>query len=1731
LSSFTHASRGATALWRRGALQWSRRIASALPIALVASTVAVAASPPSIAHAASASAACPSSRPDEGAALITARVCGGKVQIAGATTETSEAWALPSGQIERHIAAAPVRVRRDGAWTPIDLTLVELADGTVVPKADPNNLVLSGAQTTTSEHELATTGAGTRRVAMTWTGALPKPTLDGARATYADALPGVDLIVQATGAGAETFLTVKSRQAAGSVAAVPLGLAGAAVASYQRDAAGNVTLVDAGGKALAHSPAPEMWDAQTRPGDGEPVTTRTVAAKVLRRAALSSKPKKAIDGRGVDLALAPDKAFLADPATVFPVTIDPQINPVSTTFSTYVKQNDTVDRSGATDLELGVVSGNITRSFVHWDTTALEGKQITSASVYFWNWWSPTCTATSWEIWSTDQASSATRWTNQPAWNTKEATSTATKGFNSGCDDGLVSISGTSFFQRAATADSYRGFMGIRATSETDANSFKQFGSKWASDAAHVPYAVVNYNSYPVVGTRSTSPSSDCVTGADRPYINSVSPTLSAVITDAEGSAVKANFEWYDSAGTKIGSTTTAAAASGSSLSATVPSDPITNGSTYKWRVQGNDGSANGAWSSYCEFTVDMIPPAKPSVTSTTYPTNTSAGAAGTPGTFTFGPAGESDVASYVYGLDVNPPTTVVNAASVGGSANASITPTTNGAHTLYVKSRDRAGNTSPTYMAYTFTVGPDIGDITSPSAGDLSAGKVVLSGDGDTTSTGVTYQWRRGDADAWKTIPTSDVTAVSGGAAITWPFATTGNGKFSALTWNVESTVGTAEAGQIHATAHKPYTTPEALDGPLQVRASFTGGTAGVSSPSRFSLDRNRAAAPAVDMKVGSVNQLTGNLTVTAADAAVAGLGVGRAFNSRQAGDTDPMFGLGWISSVRVPTSTPYTSLSVTGSLVQIGLPDGSTFGFTKNAATSTGAAFNPAVGAEKYALEYFSSGDEYVLTDPDRNAITFTRRTGDPAGNYTPSSSTAAVSGDTSGTSWETATVGTGTVVRPTQVLAPIPAGVNCGTLVRGCKALRFTYATTTTATTVPGDYTGRIEEITYTAWDPQTAAMKTVVVTRYSYDNTGRLAAAWDPRLDWTDSAGTSHQLATVYTYDTDGILSTVTPPGQERWQLSYTTIPGDAGKGRLYQTRRSALTAGTAVQTVVYRVPVSGTGAPGDLSAAQTARWGQNAAPVDATAVFPATQVPDGDAASGQMPTSWTQAAVTYMDGNAREVNVRDATGGITTTWYDTFGHTVQELTAGNRDRALWFSATDAPAAEAALAANRSTMIRYSEDGKQVTETLGPEHDVVLSDWTAVRGRDHTRLTYDEGAPAADQPYNLVTTQRTSAQYGSGAVTEGETETKTYKYDWSLRLPTDETVDPTGLALTTRSGYDSSTGLATTSTLPSGEASGTTAATRTTVYYRVETGSGVAACDSHPEWAGLPCQVAPAGQPATGKALPTTTTTYDFYGSPAVVTESNSEGVLRTTTITYDNAGRPIKTSIDTSAGLGSALDTRTFVYDPATGFNTYSRAIDANGATAAEIRREYDSLGRLTAYTDADGVRSTMTYDIASRPQVATDGKASQAFTYDDRGLTKQLVDSQGGASTAAYDFDGNLVTETRPDGIKVNRYYNENQTATGIEYSKNGSTIYYDWLGITAQSRRMWDSSTFLISVFNYDAAGRLINAADHVGSSGCTQRHYGYDKNSNRTSLTPYGPDAAGNCQTKTAGGQKQWN
>lgn len=939
------------------------------------------------------------------------------------------------------------------------------------------------------------------------------------------------------------------------------------------------------------------------------------------------------------------------------------------------------------------------------------------------------------------------------------------------------------------------------------------------------------------------------------------------------------------------------------------------------------------------------------------------------------------------------------------------------------------------------------------------------------------------------------------------------------------------------------------ALAGPVQARAVFTGGPGGTSPATGFTFDPNNAAGATSSVGPGSVNLVNGALSISASDVSVDAYGsdltTARTFNTRLSGlyDATHMFGPGWTSTATVADAdSPYGSLMVSASLVQVSLPDGSTIGFTNSA---TSGKFVPQVGDEDLTLTYTTGTTPYyTLSDQDGDVTTFTQITGAPVGQYTPTAVTEPGSGQTTSMTWQTATVDGVTVTRPTQILAPVAAGVTCTTLVKGCRALTFSYAATTTATGTTqatwGDYTGRVKTISFIAWDPATSAMKTISLAGYQYDSNGRLAAQWDPRLD----DGTTH-LWTTYSYNTDGTLATETDNTQPAWNFTYITLPSDLGIGRLASISRSALTAGTATTTVVYGVPVSGAGAPYDLSVGQTSRWDEQAAPVQATAVFDAGQIPAGNQATGTLPTSWTRATMTYMDANSQAVNTITPGGYIDTTWLDQFGNTVRSLTANNRLEDLNASGTDTPSQEALLADAVSTLNIYSSDGTQLLTVLAPQHNITLSTGAVVAGRDLTQNTYDEGAPVGACPCGLVTTAVAGVRWWDTGGVQHDADTKTTKttYDWTLKEPLVSAVDPTGLNLTTTTTYDSTTGLTTSVTAPAGTTTTNTPATTKTTYYSTAANATYPECGLHAEWANLVCRTGPGGQAASGPEIPATETTYDIYNNPTVVTEKTSAGTLRTTTTTYDTDGRVYTTAITGAAGTGTAIPTTRNVYDPATGNLTNIQTLNSGGTVTAYTTSVYDALNRVTSYTDTDSVQSTTTYDLMSRPSITSDGLQSTTTSYDtggeNRGLATQIADGQAGSITGTYDADGNVIQENWPNGIVVNHTYNETGTQTAITYSEPGCglpdcTLYTQTDTLNAADDIAGDISTLSTQTDSYDADNRLTTVTDTV-SGQCETRAYGFGtsvsgKASDRTSLTDYGPGTGGACQTTTSSSSTTW-
>ena len=1633
-------------------------------------------------------------RDDLGAARMTARSTGKKVEVLRERTDVTQVFANPDGSLTMTSSARPQRVKRaDGTWAAIDTALAPSGAG-IRPAATTVDLTFSAGGT----GPLVSVASGGTKLEVqppAVFGSLRPPALDGDTATYPQVLPGVDLQLTADGQGFSEVLVVKDSTAAAddrlTKITFPVAVTGGDLSA---DADGNLQVMSKSSKPVFVGAAPSMWDSSTsRPGTPGQGRRASLATKVTPQA----------------ISVTPDSALLNDRAAVYPLYIDPGVTVTTAAWSLLESADPTTAYyNTAAAATIGTYNSGAAkfRSVFAMASQPLNGTHILAAAFRIRETGAWDCDSMPFELWSTSAISAATTWNNPPTWASLLGTQSSGAGGDA-CPAADVSFPVTSTVQAAADAGAANTWLGIRVNSahEADSEYYKQF--------ANNPVLDVTYNTKPAVPSGMTL--SNCYLSCAAPWkVSASTPQFSAIVTDGDsGQRVQAEFQ------VRQGATVITGALSNSGTSGAwvywTPTAALINGQTYTVRVRGYDGVDYSAWSADTAFSVDTTAPAAATVSSTTYPAGAWAGGADQAGSFTFGT--NSDFAGFVYGLDENPPITAVPASS--GAATVSLTPEVDGPHTLYVRSRDAAGNFGPV-TSYAFNAGQAA--LILPGKGQLVISTTGVQAVAPAAATGYTLQWRRADTDTWTSVPTSDVTLAVGGGAVTWPQARV-SGTFPKLAWNVAKTFNDAEAGTV------------AIDGPIQARV-LAAGSGAVSTPLRFTLDQSAEQAGTADAGPGSVNLVTGNLEVDSTDANVSSYGsdlsIARTFNTRSAAAADPsgMFGTGWISTAGVQQEqSDYTGLTVTGSVVQVGTADGSSIGFT----AKSGGGFSPALGYEDLALTHPDAAT-YQLAGLDGNVTTFTVPSGSAL--FKPTAIDTPGSAQTTTTSWETVTIGAATVTRPTRILAPVPAGVSCGAgtagLVKGCRALSLTYATTTTATAgTPGDYAGRASQISFIAWDPDlaTPAMRTVAVAKYAYDSTGRMVSQWDPRLDHD---GGQH-LAVTYAYDSSGILTTITPAAEQPWQLSYTTIPGDAGTGRLKQVSRSALTAGTATTTVVYQVPVAGSGAPYDLSATQTSRWGQADAPVQATAVFGPDQVPDGSQSAGTMPSSWTRAHLTYMDTSGQVVNTVEPGGATTAGWYDATGNVVRSLSATNRDRALNASTTDTAADEAALAGRYSTTNRYEAAGRRLKEIFGPEHDTAVPNgsggWAEQRARTHTVLSYDESAPVGG-PYDLVTTKITGARLGDG--TDVDTRTSTVGYNWTLRVPTSVTTDPAGLNLTTRIAYDTTTGLPTSTTAPAGGTTTNTPRTTQAIYYSTAANSTYPVCGNHAEWANLVCLLRAGGAPSAGAVIPDQVTTYDMYHQGKVLTEQTpSATVLRTTTNTFDAAGRTL--TVAKTASTGTALATTKNIYDATTGQLTQTQSL--SGATVtAQIGRTYDTLGRITGYVDADNTSTTTTYDLLSRPATVNDGKATQTLTYDNRGQLAQVADTQAGTFTASYDADGNITSKGLPDTLSVTTGYNETGTATTRSTSAPGCTPTTNCIDVdeqvslTAHNQWATHSTDFSGQQYTYDQAGRLTRAQDYIepifGYAGCATRVYGLDAASNRTSYQSYAPAAGGGCQTSTA-------
>jgi RHS repeat-associated protein len=1173
-------------------------------------------------------------------------------------------------------------------------------------------------------------------------------------------------------------------------------------------------------------------------------------------------------------------------------------------------------------------------------------------------------------------------------------------------------------------------------------------------------------------------------------------------------------------------------------------------------------------------------PPAAPpaaGVSSAAFPANGWA-ASGTSGSvsLTMAPGTVPGVRQYRWALD-DPSLAVpgvVNVASDNATGSISLSPA-DGWHTLYVQAANTANNTSPV-ITYTFGVGVGV---TSPTNTARTTRFIRLDARGGPDYSGVTWRYRLAGADPWTAITPGQVTN-AGTPVSAWPVTTTASGSSSVapeLVWDVSAGLG-------------------GVDGTVMLQACFTPAAGGAlvcnidASAPTITLDKIDAGGvdATTGLDVGSLDLLTGNVGLSAGDVQIASAGsaltVDRTFNTldpAKTGDTASaqasVFGPGWSTGLPVESAgSSWTGLADRGSSVLVTNVDGVTTTFAKN----TAGAWRP-TGDDADSGLSLTAGTPgtfgpatWTVTDLDGNGTRFvptvTLTHGPSAGNPNP----YRVDQVTQPGSAQATTYTYDASGRPTHVLAPIPTGGICtgttpSTWTGGCRALLLSYGTT-------GNETGRLVTVTYRTTD-SSGGLLDVDVACYAYDSTARLAAAWDPR-NGTAGAG-SHPVAcgttqyrpTAYTYDADGRVATITPPGLAGYTLGYD------GAGRLTSLSRTHNVAnggGTETTSIVYGIATDPDGSHPewrpDLTTTAVAAWGQAEAPITATAVFGVGHTPGTDLRG---------ATLYYLNPEGRTVNSAQYSGTgaagwhIATTDYDNHGNTVRELTAANREEALHPEITplalarpndgnpDTTGDTAATAASMSTVNIYQYDTAGVgdlTDTFEPWHLTQLPDGTITGARAHTHISYDTGAELghpAGGVLHLPTATTVAASLSQEPVATSETDIRTSTNDyalsstdttgWEFHQPMRTTNDPAGLHISTVTRYDPTTGAVIETRQP--RSSGSDAGTTKTIYYTAGANSADAACGNKPAWATLTCVTTPAAQPGVA-GLPGLVSkrisTYDYLARPTTVvaTVSDAAGATQTriTTTSYSTGGYGTDTATTAlTGGLGVGIPATTIGYDAATGLAITTSASATATQAATSQTTSYDDFGRGVSYTDNDAATGAQTnttttgYDAAGRVATITDAHGAFTVTYNQNGEYRDLPTtmsvSGAGDFTATYDPDGSLVTQTRPNGLTQTVGLDETGNTTSLTDTANGRTWYAETANASIHGQTTTDQYTGAggyggTRTYSYDMASRLTIARDTLSATGsCTTRTYTFDNDTNRKTNSVYGPAGDGSCQMST--------
>lgn len=241
----------------------------------------------------------------------------------------------------------------------------------------------------------------------------------------------------------------------------------------------------------------------------------------------------------------------------------------------------------------------------------------------------------------------------------------------------------------------------------------------------------------------------------------------------------------------------------------------------------------------------------------------------------------------------------------------------------------------------------------------------------------------------------------------------------------------------------------------------------------------------------------------------------------------------------------------------------------------------------------------------------------------------------------------------------------------------------------------------------------------------------------------------------------------------------------------------------------------------------------------------------------------------------------------------------------------------------------------------------------------------------------------------------------------------------------------------------------------------------------------------------------------------------MTVYSRDAAHRTTAVT-NPLGKSVAFSLDAAGNLTGVTNERgktlTMAYDD---LGNLASVTDPLGRKTADIAR--NAAGQVSSVTNARGQAVTFARDAEGRVLLKkygadtaaaftynanghlasmTDISGTKSFTYDAAGRVTGIGYPDGLALTLAYDAAGNVSAMTYPGGLVVNAAHNVRNRPSSVTFGGKSVSLTYDPSGNLIGETR----SNGVQSVYGYDAAGRLTSLSHTKGPTSIASLAYSRD-------------------------------